>query len=493
MVVGLSLPIVLLALVFPPPRLPVAARDSLTRLTPTSIEIREALRTDWYGVYMLGKKLGYSKDTVARLPDAKNPGFVTSTELVAKTVSMGAKTELRIVETEEFDGKPPYALRRAKSSTSDGKSVQEIEVVRTARGYEVVVTAAGEQLKKQLDALDYTFSDVLTPYLWIRRGAKAGDKLTSQSFDLTDRKMDKQVRKLLSTTNGVANGVKVHFHDVEFTSLKDKLSGRERYDQKGNLLSGTLGVVFETRLEPEQKAKDVSYQADLFVLGTVKVDKALGSPSEVIGLVLEVAGKEASILKSGPRQTIEKNAAGKYICKLGKGYAMPAPASKEEIAENLEETHNYLTTHPRIRALMQQAVGNAKTPEEKVRRLVQFVSDFIKPDYKAEPMTLLDLLKVKKGDCKHYALLLTTLARAAGIPAREVHGLLYLGDEQKAFGGHAWTEVVLNGQWVPVDAAWGEMDINATHLCFGSGFLDDLSWVSTFGKLSFKVVEVKHK
>ena len=45
-------------------------------------------------------------------------------------------------------------------------------------------------------------------------------------------------------------------------------------------------------------------------------------------------------------------------------------------------------------------------------------------------------------------MLFVALARAAGIPSREAGGYMYMGDKLKAFGGHAWCEVVLDGHWV---------------------------------------------
>jgi transglutaminase/protease-like cytokinesis protein 3 len=86
----------------------------------------------------------------------------------------------------------------------------------------------------------------------------------------------------------------------------------------------------------------------------------------------------------------------------------------------------------------------------------------------------------------------TNLARAAGVPAREVSGLLYVGDDLKAFGGHAWNEVVLNGAWVPVDASMGETEVSATHISFGSEHRATKNLLTTLGKLKFKLVEVRH-
>ncbi len=84
-----------------------------------------------------------------------------------------------------------------------------------------------------------------------------------------------------------------------------------------------------------------------------------------------------------------------------------------------------------------------------------------------------------------------TLARSLGLPTREVTGLLYLGDDIRAFGGHAWNEVALDGYWQPVDATWGEVDINATHILLGPRTGDGASAEALFGGYSFKLLDLE--
>jgi transglutaminase-like putative cysteine protease len=158
----------------------------------------------------------------------------------------------------------------------------------------------------------------------------------------------------------------------------------------------------------------------------------------------------------------------------------------------------YPIKHAKVQALVKEALGDAQASKDKVARLVAFVHRYIQGDYKTRPHSVLQLLEVRRGACTEYALLFTTLARAAGIPAREVTGLYYLGDDEKAFGPHAWSEVVLDGQWVPVDPAWGETELDAAHLTIGSTKGDKelnlmVDFLSTFGKVSFKLIEVKTK
>src|SRR5205807_2798668 len=115
-----------------------------------------------------------------------------------------------------------------------------------------------------------------------------------------------------------------------------------------------------------------------------------------------------------------------------------------------------------------------------------FVNGFVRPSLSVTLPSIHDLLDKKKGDCKSYALLVTNLARASGVPAREVSGLLYVGDDEKAFGGHAWNEVVLGGYWVPVDASLRETDIDAGHVCYGTEQKAAKNLLTTLGKMSFK-------
>jgi len=65
----------------------------------------------------------------------------------------------------------------------------------------------------------------------------------------------------------------------------------------------------------------------------------------------------------------------------------------------------------------------------------------------------LETLKAGFGDCGEHAVLLGALLRAAGIPARVVLGLVYVGPK-KAYMYHAWV-MALAGDWVFADAALG--------------------------------------
>ena len=99
----------------------------------------------------------------------------------------------------------------------------------------------------------------------------------------------------------------------------------------------------------------------------------------------------------------------------------------------------------------------------------------LRQTYAANASTAVRILDNRAGDCSEHALLLVALARAAGIPAREVGGLAYPGDEPPLFGWHAWTEIHDGSQWVSVDPMWNQVYVDATHIKLTED-VSDLSW-----------------
>src|SRR5262249_26090573 len=80
-----------------------------------------------------------------------------------------------------------------------------------------------------------------------------------------------------------------------------------------------------------------------------------------------------------------------------------------------------------------------------------------------------------EGDCTEHAVLAAAMCRALGVPSRCAVGLLYVTQGgAPVFGFHMWTEVWVQGQWLPIDATLGRGYVGATHLK-----ISDHSWYDT--------------
>ena len=101
------------------------------------------------------------------------------------------------------------------------------------------------------------------------------------------------------------------------------------------------------------------------------------------------------------------------------------------------------------------------------------------------------MLTAGRGDCTEHTVLMVALARALGIPARPVHGLVYARyeDGQDALYWHAWVEVRSAGEWIAMDPTFGQPVADATHVALGVGTQVDT--VGLLGALKVLAVEVK--
>jgi hypothetical protein len=106
-----------------------------------------------------------------------------------------------------------------------------------------------------------------------------------------------------------------------------------------------------------------------------------------------------------------------------------------------------------------------------------------------------EVFQNRRGTCTEYAVLLATLARAAGIPSRVVMGFVYVGG---IFGGHAWVEVLAGEDWLPIDAAVvADGPADAARFAFqrtsfeeGPGPLNLGPAVQMFGQLDARLLEL---
>jgi hypothetical protein len=464
------------------------------RLDVTVKEADASLDSEWFGIYVKGTKIGYFNALREKVTENGQTFYREKSVMSMKLKSFDQLTELTTVQVTDFDAKPPFRMLRTDYSHVDDKTKVKITLAPKGKGYEATIVVAGVTQTKQFDNLDYTMADSLSSEVWLRRRPRKGDSIATADLEVEDLEMQVSTTKLIDTKETMVNGVRTTMFEVQTVNHKTQVESRAFYDAKARMISADMQGLFELRRETEEAAKDTEYSIDLFNESLAKVDKAIGTGSTVTALVLEIKAKEAAVLPNGPRQTlVAKKGAGDdvFLLKLGKKYGKDMKATPEEIADSLKETTAYPIEDAKVKALAKKAIGDAKTDEEKVKNLCKFVKNYIRPSLSASMPRMHDLIQRKSGDCKSYALMFTCLARAAGLPSREVSGFVYIGDDDKAFGGHAWNEVVLNGVWVPIDASMNETELDATHISLGTDKESSSNLLKTFGKLNFKLVQVE--
>lgn len=160
---------------------------------------------------------------------------------------------------------------------------------------------------------------------------------------------------------------------------------------------------------------------------------------------------------------------GVYIVDVG--FGMRHGDETGPLPEDTEPNAWVQSESPEVLALARQAVGDAKTDLQRMRRLRSFLSDYI--DAKGLDVgyaSALETVATRRGDCTEHAVLLTAMARSLGIPARVVTGIVYaerMGGATRVFVPHAWTQAWIDDRWISFDSAQRRFD--SSHIALGTG------------------------
>jgi hypothetical protein len=175
------------------------------------------------------------------------------------------------------------------------------------------------------------------------------------------------------------------------------------------------------------------------------------------------------------------------------------PIRDEKLAKYLQPTTFCQADDPEIVEVARSIVGEETNSWAAAKRIAHWVNREMSPNYDVGFASAREILANREGDCSEHTVIMVTLCRAVGIPARAAVGVMY-GDG--IFAYHMWPEVYA-GRWVGLDPKWlsldektGEYYTDATHIKFGDSVLDEgifeemgKAMAEIIGKLSLEVLE----
>jgi hypothetical protein len=125
-------------------------------------------------------------------------------------------------------------------------------------------------------------------------------------------------------------------------------------------------------------------------------------------------------------------------------------------------------------------VEAAETEAMLARALAEKVYVWItRKDFSTVLATATEVARTRSGDCTEHAVLLAALARARGLPARVVVGLVYV-PSLGGFAYHMWNQIWCEGAWRFFDATRPDGRCGAGHIKIADAALDDQSGLTVF-------------
>ncbi|MDI9623616.1 MAG: pseudomurein-binding repeat-containing protein [Methanothermobacter sp.] len=125
-------------------------------------------------------------------------------------------------------------------------------------------------------------------------------------------------------------------------------------------------------------------------------------------------------------------------------------SQNNELSQYLVATANCQVNDPSIKSLATQLTAGLTSAWDKARAIFNWVRDNISYSfYYNTRYGAVGTLKYRTGNCCDQAHLVVALARAAGLPARYVHGICTFSTGTY---GHVWAQIYINGAWYNADA-----------------------------------------
>jgi hypothetical protein len=452
-----------------------------------------------YGIYVESKKIGAQKIGwfVDELKLGKYQGkevAVHFSEAHMVTNSNGEKSVLHETATVYYQLDGDGAILAAEEVSQEDKTRTRRTAVRDRDGL-LLTTRSGKRKTERRTPLSRDTLDLMRRLEhWLTGNPLRGATFDNFALALDQEKIDThEVYKYQSKKDILWGGVTTTVYLVRVSSQKANFDTEMKAD--GTIVKGRIGGIFTMRAEKEALARKMDGAGvDLLAASSVFVDRRLGEASRVQALTLEASGLGDFVLPTSHRQRVTAGKDGTVVLKLKRDERV-----KQAVALAGPERTRYLRATPsiqsddaRLRKLAGKVVGRETDPVRVATRLEKWVHKNLRQTMAANASTALDVLENRAGDCTEHTLLFVALARAAGLPAREVGGLAYSNGRRPLFGWHAWAEIHDGAQWVSVDPTWNQVYVDATHIKFSEGS-EDLAWANVVGKLTFKVVTFERK
>lgn len=459
---------------------------NVSAATPVLLE-KPPLGDRWFGIYFSDERSGFAITSVHEASD----GYEMHGESSVKMGGFGFSRNASI--SESYSVNKDLTLRSfAVSQTIDGRH-KKLSGEVTPAGIRTIIESAGVKKERVLKRKGPVYPPMALNLYPLQHGIEKGKSYRISMFDPEETKI-KAVKVSVVGVESIGETQAIHLRNNLYPVDNDIW-----VDVAGNTIKESVRDGWILTLAEGEKASQrfVSQSAlakkDLILdYSLVKIDTIITRPDKLIKLVMQISDIPATMhLLSGGVQKAERLEGGKVLFTMEHSLLKTGsePLATDQSGRNryLEPTGQILSNNPEIIRKKEEIIGSEKDPIKIVEKLVRWVAANIKEtDSDSQPPT--DVLKNLSGNCQSHTRLYLSFARAAGIPAKYVSGIIYVPG--KGFLYHSWAESHV-GYWLAVDPTLGEIPADLTHikLVEGDSPEDALPLAALVGKVTAKVLE----
>ncbi|UCD76307.1 MAG: transglutaminase domain-containing protein [Phycisphaerales bacterium] len=471
-------------------RLPVHLTALLLLVMPFSAAADEKTQTadwkqlyeHWYVLEIAGAEAGWMRETAS--DDGKQYRLESEVHFKISRGAFPVEAAMSTTSLETHGGKLSelrYRQDMAQMSLDSQWTFHDDHVMLVSR-------QGGRVLEKKLDPpQDGWLSPMAVSRFWRERREAGAEEITFRTLDPEQGLEPVTVRQVLQGEEEYEFGgrkIPVTVWKTTSSALpgiesisRISADGYQVYEE----VAVGLGVIV-TRIATREQALAAggAPPPELMVSTFVRPDRPIPNPDKVHVMKLRLKTRDGRLpdIPAAGAQRVELDENGKSAI-LTIDIDDPLPASQEEGADpKLREPSSMAdSSDPMVKKLARRAVrGTGEDPIARAEAIRAFVYDHISSkSLDTAFATASETARMKTGDCSEHGVLLCAMLRAEGIPARVASGLLYVDEfagEEGVFGWHMWTQALIDGKWVDLDATL-PVRYHAGHVLTGTSSLAD--------------------
>ncbi|MGB8951966.1 MAG: transglutaminase-like domain-containing protein [Candidatus Aminicenantales bacterium] len=466
----------------------------------------ESSSEQWFLVTLAEKPVGYVHETTERRTAGPEPALISTTEMKMVLNRLGSQIELCILS--EIEETEEGMLRRTRYQLLASLMASRSEAFIKENAIEVRSEAGGKIYTRTI-----SYSGALLGPEGIRRLSaehlkNPGDRIEFQTYAPELSSVTQVSRIVLSRET-----IEVRSEQVPVLKIEEKIEtasivGTVWLDRDYQVVRqemstpfGPVQVVLSDEVQALKAAAGETLPEEMYKRSIVRVNVRLPKARSIEYLKVRLIHQSPNLgwpEMNSPYQRILDKTRESLTLEIRRSHPeKPAalPALKTDSNREFLEPNAYIQSDdPEAQSLARAIVGEERDVFKAALMLERWVAENMKFDLGIVLAPSSEILKNRRGTCMGYAMLLATLARAAGIPSRVSIGYAYaLG----MFGGHAWTEVLVGDEWITLDAALiSRGSADAARICLltssfysGVGSMGSGGSQQIFGHVGIQILE----
>ena len=459
-----------------------------TYLRPTSVVALDAATSEgvrptdeWFGIYQKGRKIGFAHTQIR--PEEETYRLTEESEL--DILALGSVQHVKTVIT-SFTTKN-FLLKYFDFLMQSGATTMTVKGAVLGRKIVLDITTGGSKRTETVVLKDPPYLSPNIKPAVLLAGLEAGKRYRFPVFNPATMGMEEadisvESKETIKIGGGQQTVYKLReaFQGMETTSwinqdgetlkeesalgyvlLKENMSQARNIDQRGPVVD-----VIEMTMIPSDPVKDsvnvrfLRARLKGVALESFQLDKDRQQQS---GEVVQISAESPS-----------------------SSYRLPCDRS--DLRGYLRATALIQSDDRKIIDRTDKILAGEKDAVQAAKKINSWVYNSVVKKPVVSIPSAIEVLSHLEGDCNEHTALFTALARAAGIPARPVAGIVYMDN---GFYYHAWPEIWL-GTWIAVDPTLNQFPADATHIRFASGELDSQAGIAKLiGKLRIEILEYR--